>query len=121
MARTLVESILLGLLVISFGCSEGQLRRGYDRVAGSNRDGRVDINSASQRELQRLPGLSQDDADRIVANRPYPDTEVLLRRGVIGPRQFDQIEDYVYAGGGRRRNPDRDNNPRRYYDTDDHQ
>jgi predicted DNA-binding helix-hairpin-helix protein len=113
--RTLAASVLLGLALASFGCAERRYRRGYDSTARGDRYDRVDINSASHRDLQRLPGLSDEDADRIVANRPYPDKESLVRRGVIGPRKYEQIEDYVYAGGRRRSRADRDDDHRRHY------
>jgi hypothetical protein len=113
MARKLmVVSMALGLALASAGCAE----RRTHRWTGGDRGDRVDINSASQRQLSRLPGISDEDAGRIVANRPYPNTEALVRRGIIGPRKYDAIESYVYAGGGRRewRDDDRD----RYRDDD---
>ena len=91
MARKLmVVSLLVGLALASSGCVRRAHRwAGYDRV---------DINSASVRQLSRLPGISDEDASRIVANRPYPNTDALVRRGVIGPRKYEDIEPYVYAG-----------------------
>jgi hypothetical protein len=99
-------SMLLGLALVTAGCERRHGWARYDRPDGD----RVDINSASQRQLSRLPGISDEDAGRIIANRPYPNTEALVRRGVIGPRKYDEIENYVYAGGGRRewRNDDSD-------------
>ncbi len=121
MAGRLMASVLLGLALVSVGCSERRMRRDYERVTGHDerRGDRLDINAASARQLSRLPGLTDDDADRIVANRPYPDKEALVRRGVIGPRKFESIEDYVYAGGGRRERRDEDRyRDDRYYDDD---
>jgi hypothetical protein len=120
MARKLMVSMLLGLTLVSVGCVE---RRHYGR---GDRQGRLDINNASQRELSSLPGITDDDAHRIVANRPYPNPEALVRRGVIGPRKFDGIESYVYAGdAGRERRDDRDRwddrdryDDRHHYDDD---
>lgn len=118
MTRTLTRSLLLGLAVVSFGCVEPRYyrHRDYDRTAGRDRDDRIDINRASQRQLERLPGISSADADRIVANRPYRDAEALVRRGIIGPRKFDNIESYVYAGRSRHERWDTDD---RRFDDDD--
>ena len=101
-----LTTLAFALALASIGCTE----RRYHEHRYAGRDTRVDINSASQRELSRLPGISDEDANRIIANRPYPDTEALVRRGVIGPRKFDGIDEYVYAGEGRRgrRSDDRD-------------
>jgi hypothetical protein len=118
MARKLVVSMLLGLTLVSVGCSERRFNRTWDRVTGDDRDrDRVDINSASERQLARLPGITDEDANRIIANRPYPDKEALVRRGVIGPRKYDAIENYVYASG-RRRYRDGDRYDDRYRDDD---
>jgi DNA uptake protein ComE-like DNA-binding protein len=83
----------------------------YRRWTGQDRQAAVDLNSASRRELERLPGITDDDADRIVANRPYPTKEALVNRGILGPRKYDKIEDYVYVSGtgnDRYRNRDAD-------------
>lgn len=95
MIRQLTFAILVGAALVSAGC-EHRHRTTYAQ------ENRVDINSATTRELSRLPGLTDDDAHRIVANRPYADTDALVRRGVIGPQKYDEIESYVYASGGRR-------------------
>ncbi len=112
MARTLMVAMLLGSTLVSVGCVE---RRPYWHA---DRQGRVDLNSATQRQLSSLPGITDADAYRIVANRPYPSPEALVRRGVIGPRKFDGIESYVYAGGRREWRDDRwdDRNDRDRYD-----
>jgi hypothetical protein len=120
MTRTLVASLCLGLALVSVGCVERrQYRREYSRTAGRDRDDRLDLNRASQRQLERLPGISAADADRIVANRPYQDAEQLVRRGIIGPRKFDAIEDYVYTSAARRGGQWDDD--RRYNDDRRHQ
>jgi predicted DNA-binding helix-hairpin-helix protein len=119
MARTFMVSLLFGVALISAGCVEPRSHR-HARWNDADREDRVDINSASHRQLSRLPGISDEDASRIIANRPYPTPEALVRRGVIGPRKFDEIEVYVYAGGGRRewRDDERDN---RRWDDRDHE
>jgi DNA uptake protein ComE-like DNA-binding protein len=61
------------------------------------RDSRADLNSASQATLARLPGLSDADATRIVANRPYGNVSGLRRKNVLGERKYEGIQDYVYV------------------------
>ena len=95
--------VLLGTLgLIGFvgdGCSRRQTRqtaRTWERVTGEAED-RVNLNTASRGELQRLPGINDKDADRIIENRPYASKKELLSKKVIGPRKFDEIEDLVYV------------------------
>ena len=86
------------------GCSESKLRDTYDRVTGhepqSQASAQVDLNTASARQIERLPGLSADDATRIVANRPYGKKRDLLNRGIIGEGKYQQIANYVYVSHG---------------------
>jgi len=112
MTRTLIASALLGCALVLGGCSEHRMRSDYDRWTGQRTD-RVDINTASRRQLERLPGIDADDADRIIANRPYASKDALVSRGIIGPRKFDRIDDYVYASGPRHRYDDQQ---RRYHE-----
>lgn len=97
--------VLIGVLTLGTlgGCTErGEQRardKWYDLTGQSEKTHRdaVDLNSASQRELARLPGLTDEDAARIVANRPYGNKRGLLRKKVIGEQKYEQIERYVYV------------------------
>jgi DNA uptake protein ComE-like DNA-binding protein len=114
MSKTPIHLAVLGAAVLAVaGCTHRAERRAHDTyhdVFGSaEREGRqVDLNTASRRELARLPGLTDDDADRIIANRPYGSPRALLRRRVIGERKYDEIQDYVYASQTGRRTGEED-------------
>ena len=62
------------------------------------RSPQLDLNSASARQLQELPGIGQDDAERIVAARPYASKDDLLRRHVISAAQYDSVAGNLYVG-----------------------
>ena len=55
----------------------------------------VNINSASKSELQTLPGIDEETADRIINGRPYHTRDELGSRGVISPDEFNQIKDKI--------------------------
>ena len=67
------------------------------RDAGGNIFTRVNINTASKADLAALPGLSDDDADSIIKNRPYGNVKGLVRKSALSKSKFERIEDYVYA------------------------
>lgn len=52
----------------------------------------VNLNSASQADLQELPGISQKDAQRIIHGRPYKSKDELLDRRIIPRVEFQKIE-----------------------------
>ena len=55
----------------------------------------VNINQATQAELETLPGIGPVLAQRIVAGRPYDRVDDLLRVFGIGPKTYEQFKDYI--------------------------
>jgi DNA uptake protein ComE-like DNA-binding protein len=64
---------------------------------GMGKDRAVNINKASREDLLDLPGITDRDADRIIANRPFDDTHDLVKRHVVTQAQYDKIQDRVIA------------------------
>jgi len=52
----------------------------------------VNINSASKAELQTLPGVDEETADRIIKGRPYHTTDEVGAKGVVSPEEFNAIK-----------------------------
>jgi DNA uptake protein ComE-like DNA-binding protein len=66
---------------------------------GMGRDNKaININKASREELLTLPGLSEHEADHIIAARPFDNADDLVRRRVIPDSEYDKIRDRVIAG-----------------------
>ena len=57
----------------------------------------LNINSASVRQLETLPGISADDAHRIARQRPYHDKRELAKRGIISEYGYARIKDRISA------------------------
>jgi DNA uptake protein ComE-like DNA-binding protein len=58
---------------------------------GLKTKGPININRASEQELETLPGIDAAAANRIIAGRPYGSSAELLRRHVITKKQYDRI------------------------------
>ncbi len=56
--------------------------------------GKVDLNTASQKELETLPGVGTATAKKIIAGRPYSSVADLKKAGVP-KRTIDKIQDQV--------------------------
>ena len=57
----------------------------------------VDINSASQKDLDALPGIGEAYSKKIIDGRPYKRKDELVRKGIVPQKTYDQIKDKVIA------------------------
>jgi DNA uptake protein ComE-like DNA-binding protein len=57
----------------------------------------VDINSASKKELMTLPGISGEDADKIIAGRPYLSKAHLTTHNIISRDVYENLKKLVVA------------------------
>jgi len=64
---------------------------------GWSRDKPLDINHATKEQLSSLPGITEVEAGRIIANRPYETPQELVAKRVIPARDFDRIKDRISA------------------------
>jgi competence protein ComEA len=57
--------------------------------------GLIDINHATQGELESLPGIGPVTAAKIIAARPFTTIDELDSRDVVGPSVMEQIRDLI--------------------------
>ena len=67
------------------------VKEGWDR----DKSRLVDLNTGSQSDLRDLPGLSQEDAQKIISGRPYKNTHELVARGIVSEDKFRAIENRI--------------------------
>jgi hypothetical protein len=72
----------------------GQARTEKPRATPNQSSSKIDINSATEAELESLPGVGPATAKKIVAGRPYSSLSDLKRAGV-SQRTIDQLESSV--------------------------
>jgi len=76
---------------------EGEVAAGASQggVAGMATQSKVNVNTASQTELETLSGVGPVTASKIISNRPYQNVEDLLNKKVVGKATFEKIKDSV--------------------------
>lgn len=57
--------------------------------------GKININVASEAQLDTLPGIGPVRAQKIIASRPYRRIEELRTRNVLGEATFEKIKDRI--------------------------
>jgi DNA uptake protein ComE-like DNA-binding protein len=114
-----MKRVLLGLLgiVLLAGCQQSQqpsadqIRQdtakatheavqdakavGQGVVDGLGKSKNVNINSASADQLEKLPGIDDARARRIIAHRPYDHADDLVKKGVVPQAEYDRISGQV--------------------------
>ncbi|PYI58374.1 MAG: hypothetical protein DMC59_08670, partial [Verrucomicrobia bacterium] len=56
--------------------------------------GKIDINTATEKELTTVPGIGHVIAARIIAARPFMSADDLKRVSGIGDKKYEQIRPY---------------------------
>lgn len=64
---------------------------------GWNRNKPLDLNTATKEQLRSLPGMTAEEADRVIAGRPYNEPSELVTRHIMPKTEYDKIADQVTA------------------------
>ena len=96
MLRVAALDLTLATLLAVTGC--GLLHRGHV----DEKPAPIELNSASLRKVEQLPGVTPSIARRIVEGRPYEDPHDLVERGILTERELGRILDRVYVKGRER-------------------
>lgn len=62
---------------------------------GTKLSSQVNINSATQPELEALPGIGPVSAAKIISGRPYQKPEDLLNQKIVSKSTFEKIKDLI--------------------------
>lgn len=89
MCRRTVLGVALAALLVASGCS--LLHRHHEPEQPKP----IDLNRASLRKIEELPGITPSMARRIVDGRPYAAADDLVERGILTRRELDRILDRV--------------------------
>jgi competence protein ComEA len=57
----------------------------------------LDINSATEEQLKKIPGIGDEYSKKIIAGRPYAKKDQLLSRKILPPALYEKIKDKIIA------------------------
>jgi hypothetical protein len=85
-----IFAILFVMPMLAFG----QVRKEKPQAPPNQSSAKIDINSATEAQLESLPGIGPATAKKIIAGRPYSSISDLKRAGV-SQKTIDQLEPSV--------------------------
>jgi hypothetical protein len=94
---TRVIAIALAFLVLPLLVSRAAFAQSSRPSSPVTQGSKVDLNTATEKELDQLPGVGKATARKIIAGRPYSSVSDLSRAG-LSKRQIDEITPLVTAG-----------------------
>ena len=109
----LFVGLMFGILIGRFFTDHAVTLSAYDKIAANEPKqtvpyrfetaGKININTASAKELTMLPGIGLTYAERIVEHRlkygPFLKIEELTNIKGISEKRFEAIKDYITVGG----------------------
>jgi competence protein ComEA len=57
----------------------------------------VDINSATQEELEAIPEIGTENCHHIIMGRPYAKKEELVTKNILPKETYDKVKDKIVA------------------------
>lgn len=85
---------VVGDQMVTSGNTSNKSSVGSQAIAGASTQ-MININAASNTELEALPGIGEVTAGKIIENRPYGSVEELREKKVLGEATFEKVKDLV--------------------------
>ena len=57
----------------------------------------IDINTATEEQLKKIPGIGDEYSKKIIAGRPYAKKDQLKSRKIIPAAMYDKVKDKIIA------------------------
>ena len=77
--------------------SEAAVKSKTHMAAHTKRAPATDINTASKEDLMKLPGITDEAAEKIIAGRPYKSKAELAKKNILTKAEYAKVRSHVIA------------------------
>lgn len=74
-----------------------ETKKADEKKVDSAKGALVDINSATEKDLDALPGIGKARAEAIIKGRPYKGKDDLVKKKILPQNVYDGIKDKIIA------------------------
>jgi competence protein ComEA len=92
--------VALSAVVVVFTlCRVDKASESFSEAQSAKGSLRVNINTASEEELETIPQIGPSRAGQIVRHRPYSSVDDLYRKRALGEKMTNEIREFVKIDG----------------------
>jgi competence protein ComEA len=98
-----IAALAFAMLLSVFTFAQASAQAGDEKAASASAASseKLDINSATQEQLDALPGIGEAYSKKIIDGRPYASKRELLTKHIVPKATYAKIKDEITAHGGR--------------------
>ena len=95
--KQIIRALVLGSLLFGTAMADDAKPPPAKKPAATKKVAVVDINSATQKQLEAIPGIGKEHCHHIIMGRPYETTEELVSREILPQETYDKVKTRLVA------------------------
>jgi competence protein ComEA len=92
---SLFVSALIGSSPVWVQSAETTTKPAAETKKNASKTARLDINTASSKDLKAIRGINETQAKKIIEGRPYKRRNELVSKKIVPQETFDKIKDQI--------------------------